>query len=147
MIDKVSLKSQLNTVLNEMFEYIDSDENVTTHTFRRKNYPVFSILSLTLCSELRLKSSGLLKFDIDNIERLKNKKYERLIIFTLLLNDKNENRIYHQYSPGSLVDVKDEWLFQIFVDSSYETVDELIDWLSDTIKVYVKDNVGKLQTV
>lgn len=138
MIDLVKVNDRTKRVMDEMFEFMDVND-VTFYVYKAKDFPFMK----NFCDEI------VDSFDKYEHRRTKQivyfKSYKRntvLVMFTILLNNRDINDISYQYEnmsnfvkvASSNVDV-----FQVILNCQYSSYQSYLNVVSNSIKNYLAE--------
>ena len=136
MVDNVRLNDRVKRVMDKAIELVDIN-NLSLYIYKSMDFPYLK----TIVDEITKYMNEYAKINTRHVIRLKTyRKNTRLIMFTLLLNDKGINDITCEY--GSLnnfvkTNFNDVEILQIKLNCQYTEYHEFLSNVRTSIKNYL----------
>ena len=138
MVDNVRLNDRVKRVMDKAIEFVNIN-NLSLYIYKSMDFPYMK----TIVDELSKYMNDYAHINTRHVIRLKTyRKNTRLIMFTLLLNDKGINDILCQYENLNnfiKTNFNDVEILQIKLNCQYTEYHEFLSNVRTSIKNYLED--------
>lgn len=138
MVDNVKVMNQTKLVMDALFRYIDVND-ITFFVYRVKDFPLMKTITEKIVGDFNTYSNRKTYY----VGYLKGyKRNTKLIMFTLLLNDRNVCDITYQYNRiNNFVknNLKDTDIFMIKLNTQYTDYHEFVRDFQNSVQAYLSD--------
>ena len=138
MVDNVKVMNQTKLVMDALFRYIDVND-ITFFVYRVKDFPLMKTITEKIVGDFNTYLNRKTYY----VGYLKGyKRNTKLIMFTLLLNDRNVCDITYQYDRiNNFVknNLKDTDIFMIKLNTQYTDYHEFVRDFQNSVQAYLSD--------
>ena len=137
MVDTVFVSNKVKRVMDELYRFIQIN-NVALYIYRGYDFPLMQKVADAMLDGFSKHENRKVK-NVAYLKSYKNK--DKLIVFTLLLNDKSVNDVYYQYDTLNNLSKTTLFpnieFFQIVLNCNYRLYHEYIQCVCNEIKEYI----------